>query len=224
MTGRKPPVSRHSPSSTGQTGPVADRPYHMAQTTRFTYRHLPHWEVEEGRYFITVRCADSLPREAVLRLAELAETQRLIEPSSAQFAAHQRQLFLTLEKYLDKGHGSCPLLHAEAAAIICDELTTVTDWRVSAPHFTVMPNHWHALLIPGPDCPHTLSDIMKRLKGRTAKRLRTLLGGRGPVWQREWFDRWMRSDAEHEKCVAYIRNNPVKAGLIRNWMEHPRTR
>jgi len=61
---------------------------------------------------------------------------------------------------------------------------------------------------------------MKRLKGRTARRIRALLGGRGPVWQREWFDHWMRSDAEWEKCVAYIRNNPVKAGLAPIWSDH----
>jgi len=44
------------------------------------------------------------------------------------------------------------------------------------------------------------------------------------VWQREWFDRWIRDEAEWEKCVAYIRNNPVKAGLARTWVEHPWTK
>jgi len=95
---------------------------------------------------------------------------------------------------------------------------------VAVPHFTIMPNHWHALLVPDPSSPHALSTIMKRIKGRTAKRLRALLGGSGPVWQREWFDRWMRSDAEWEKSVAYIRNNPVKAALVGSWSEHPWTK
>jgi len=153
----------------------------LAHTTRFTYQHLPHWEVEQGRYFVTVRCADSLPREAVLRLTELAEIQRLIEPRSARFAAHQRETFRTLEKYLDRGHGSCPLRDAATAHVVQDELASLSDWHVSAPHLTIMPNHWHALLVPPTDCPHTLSAIMKRLKGRTAKRIRTLAGGSGPV-------------------------------------------
>jgi hypothetical protein len=129
-------------------------------------------------------------------LAGLAETQRLIEPRSTQFAIHQRTIFRTWEKYLDNGHGSCPLRHAEAAEVICTEIPTFTDWQVSAPHFTVMPNHWHALLVPTPNCAHSLSAIMKPLKGRTARSLRALLGSSGPIWQLEWFDRWMRSDAE----------------------------
>jgi putative transposase len=194
----------------------------MAQTIRFTRRHLPHWEVEQGRYFVTVRCADSLPREAVLRLSELGEAQRLIEPRSAPFAAHQRIIFRTLEKYLDGGFGSCPLKDPLVARIIQDELHALLDGQVSVPHFTLMPNHWHALLVPAPDRP--LSSIMKHLKGRTARRIRNLVGGTGPVWQREWFDRWIRDDAEWVKCVTYIQNNPVKAGLVRNWTDHPWTK
>jgi putative transposase len=196
----------------------------MAQTTRFTYRHLPHWEVKQGRYFVTVRCADSLPREAVLRLIELAETQRTIEACSDAFAAHQRQIFHTLESYLDSSRGSCPLRDPKAARILRDELVGIHDWQITVPHFTIMPNHWHALLVPPLDSPPPLSAIMKRLKGRTAKRLRSLIGGTGPVWQREWFDRWIRSETEWGKCAAYIRNNPVKAGIVSTWSEHPWTR
>jgi len=192
----------------------------MAQTIRFARRNLPHWEVAQGRYFITVRCADSLPEEAVLRLKELAEALRSIEPRSDQFAALQRESFRTGEKYLDAGYGSCPLARTDAARIVRNEFAALADWQIAVPHFTIMPNHWHALLVPSPSSPHSLSAVMKRIKGRSAKPLRSLMGGAGPVWQREWFDRWMRNEAEYERCVAYIRNNPVKAGLARDWKEH----
>ena len=196
----------------------------MVQTLRFTRRHLPHWEVEHGRYFVTVRCEDSLPKEAVLRLKELAESIRSIEPNSEQFAGLQREAFRTAEKYLDAGYGSCPLALAGAAELIQSEFSALADWQVAVPHYTIMPNHWHALIAPEPNCPHALSAIMKRVKGRSAKSLRRLMGGQGPVWQREWFDRWIRSEAGWEKCVAYIRNNPVKAGLVQTWQQHPWTR
>jgi REP element-mobilizing transposase RayT len=192
-------------------------------TTRFSYRHLPHWEVEQGRCFITVRCADSLPRDAILRLQELAEVQRAIAPRSPHFAEHQRFIFRTLEKHLDGGFGACPLKQAEAAKLVIHELDQLREWNVAVPHYSITPNHWHALLVPRSNH-HSLSAIMKRVKGRTAKRIQSLLVGRGPVWQREWFDRWIRDDAEWEKCVAYIRNNPVKAGLADAWHEHPRTK
>jgi REP element-mobilizing transposase RayT len=188
-------------------------------TIRFTHRKLPHWEVESGRYFITVRCADSLPRATVLRLQELHRGLGHIAPRSPEFAAEQRRLFQTMEKYLDAGLGSCPLRRTDCARIVTEELAALVDWDVS-----VMPNHWHALLIPGSANAYSLSAIMKRVKGRTAKRIRTLIGGQGAVWQGEWFDRWVRDEAEWNRIVTYIQNNPVKAGLAGTWSDHPWTR
>jgi len=196
----------------------------LAQTVRFKRRNLPHWEVEGGRYFVTVHCADSLPREAVARLKEIHHAMAGTEPQSLQFLALQRRHFATLERYLDAGHGKCMLREPRAAEVIVTELSALSEWQVHVPHFSILPNHWHALLVPRRDLAHSLSAVMKRLKGRSAASIRKSIGGRGPVWQREWFDRWTRNDAEWEKCVAYIRNNPVKAGLVREWQQHPWTK
>ena len=193
-------------------------------TIRFRRGKLPHWEVEGGRYFITVRLADSLPDEVVARLQEIHQTLSTIESASEQFAALQRQYFRTMEKYLDAGTGSCAHCDPRCAQAIVAELAALSEWAVDAPHFAIMPNHWHALLVPRAECVHSLDQVMKRLKGRTAKQLRRIVGGSGTVWQREWFDRWMRDDSECEKTVAYIRNNPVKAGLAARWEDHPWTR
>ena len=171
-----------------------------------------------------MRCADSLPREAVLRLREIADNLGKIAPQSSQFVELQRESFRTMDKYLDAGYGGCPFNQSAAAQIVIEGLISLTDWRVAAPHFTIMPNHCHIMLVPDTKCLHSLSETMKRLKGRSANRLRRLIGGSGPVWQREWFDRWMRNDAEWDKCVAYIRNNPVKAGLAQAWTDHPWTK
>ena len=38
----------------------------------------------------------------------------------------------------------------------------------------------------------------------------------GPFWQREYYDHLLRSEAEFERAVRYVLNNPVKAHL-RNW-------
>jgi hypothetical protein len=71
--------------------------------------------VEGARYFVTVRCADSLPLEAVRRLKELTAALNSSEPHSIQFAALQRESFRTAEKYLDAGYGSCPLVRHDAS-------------------------------------------------------------------------------------------------------------
>jgi putative transposase len=197
---------------------------HLTRTTRFSRRNLPHWEVEGGRYFVTVRCADSLPHEAIARLAGIQEALAAVEPRSGQFADLQRRYFSTMEKYLDAASGACVLRDERAACAVVAEFSALTEWQIDVPHYTVMPNHWHAMIITREGCRHSLSAVMKRMKGRSAHAIRAAVGGKGAVWQREWFDRWMRSNAELEKCVAYIRNNSVKAGLARDWSEHPWTK
>lgn len=194
------------------------------RTIKFTRRHLPHWEVEAAEYFVTVRCADSLPGDATERIVELHRHLACIPPRSIEFASLQRQLFRTLEKYLDAGHGVCPLRHSACARIVLEEFSALAECGASVSHFTIMPNHWHALIAPLGNCQHSLSQIMKRLKGRSARRIRQAIGGRGAVWQREWFDRWLRNPQERARVVDYIRGNPVRAGLADDWASHPWTR
>ena len=43
------------------------------KTTGFWVGRLPHWEVEDGRYFITVHLAGAIPAEGCRRLRILAE-------------------------------------------------------------------------------------------------------------------------------------------------------
>ena len=113
----------------------------LKRTLRFTRRNLPHWEVEGGRYFITVRCADSLPREVVARLDEIHRQIAAIEPASAQFATEQRRYFALMEKYLHAGYGSCPLREGSIAQAMIGEFRLLAEWDIEVPHFTIMPNH-----------------------------------------------------------------------------------
>ncbi len=196
----------------------------LVETISFRRGKLPHWEVKNGRYFVTVRLADSLPSVVVAQLQETHRALSAIESASAQFGALQRQYFHTMEKYLDAGTGACLLRDPAHAGIVRTELLALEAWNVAVPHFTIRPNHWHALIVPSADGTRSLGEIMKRIKGRTGRQVRATAGGGGVVWQREWFDRWIRDDHEWDKTVAYIRNNPVKAGLAATWAEHPWTK
>jgi len=196
----------------------------LAGATRFHRRNLPHLEVAGGRYFITVRAAGSLPSEVVACLLDIRRELCAAAPQSEQLRSCQRRYFQTMEKYLDREARNFALRNPAAAAALVAEFASLSEWGVEVPHYSIMPNHWHALLVPQDGCVHSLSEIMKRLKGRSAKAIRQQCGGRGPVWQREWFDRWIRDEAEGTRVVNYIRNNPVKAGLAREWRDHPWTR
>jgi hypothetical protein len=41
-----------------------------------------------------------------------------------------------------------------------------------------------------------------------------LLGTFGPVWQEESFDHVLRNDGSFQEKLEYIRQNPVRRGLI----------
>jgi REP element-mobilizing transposase RayT len=88
-----------------------------------------------------------------------------------------------------------------------------------------MVNHVHLLLRAKPiDSPGQgasdpllpISSITKRIKGYTAREANLILGRTGePFWQQESFDHWVRDETEFFRIVAYIENNPIKAGLVK---------
>jgi len=82
----------------------------------------------------------------------------------------------------------------------------------------VMPEHAHLLLTPLSDekgWPYGLPAILKLIKGASARRVNQLLGSNGPVWQEESFDHVLRSQESLEEKLEYIRQNPVRRGLVK---------
>jgi len=90
-------------------------------------------------------------------------------------------------------------------------------YRLSA--WLVMPNYVHMLLTPCEN--QDVSAILHSLKSYTANEANKLSGRTGQFWQPESFDRWIR-DADHfARVIAYIENNPVKAGLCKRPEDWP---
>src|SRR5262249_23976850 len=65
-----------------------------------------------------------------------------------------------------------------------------------------------------------LSAWMKSLKNRLSKTLR-LNGITGPHWQKGFFDHLLRSEESYEQKWHYVRENPVRHGLVKNWQDWP---
>jgi REP element-mobilizing transposase RayT len=82
----------------------------------------------------------------------------------------------------------------------------------------VMPDHVHLLLSPlrdEKDWPYSLPTILKALKGTSARSVNKLSGASGPVWQEESFDHVLRSQESFAKKLEYLRQNPVRRGLVK---------
>lgn len=76
----------------------------------------------------------------------------------------------------------------------------------------VMPDHAHLIfrLIK----PYELSQVLQRIKGRSARLINQLLKSEGSVWSDESFDHIIRHAAELEEKLEYVRQNPVKRVLV----------
>ena len=87
----------------------------------------------------------------------------------------------------------------------------------------VMPEHVHLLLTPLRNevgDVYWLADILKGIKGSSARDVNRILSSAGPVWQEESFDHVIRSDEILEEKMEYIRQNPVRRGLARRPEEY----
>jgi REP element-mobilizing transposase RayT len=162
--------------------------------------YLPHRDAPGLVQFVTFRLAGAMPGsrraewEAILQLEE------------------NRTRRLRLEEYLDRGLGECWLRDSNLASIVAEALRFFEGDRYRLRAWVVMPNHVHVLLetlaVP-------LAQILQSWKSYTARTANRLLGRTGIFWEREYWDTWIRDEAQEKKAVRYIESNPVKAGLVR---------
>jgi REP element-mobilizing transposase RayT len=180
---------------------------------------LPHWEKEEGLYFITFHLADSLPRSVLAKIAERHHILATARQKNANLLPEQKALLAAysrtrMEEYFDRGAGSCPFLDMRIADAMAAALRfrEGTHYRLLA--WCVMPNHVHvvARLFPGRE----LARVVKAWKNFSAKAANQALGRRGRFWQREYYDRMIRNENELDRAIRYVLENPAKAGL-ENW-------
>ena len=84
-----------------------------------------------------------------------------------------------------------------------------------------MPDHVHFFCLSdnGPSAT-SLPRFIGGFKQWTAKRMLREKGLSPPLWQKQFFDRLLRSNESYELKWLYVRDNPVRAGLVdaaENW-------
>jgi REP element-mobilizing transposase RayT len=181
---------------------------------------LPHLKREGAIYFVTFRLADSLPAHEVARLKQ--ERKVILEQARAAKSPltwHEEEQLLAwycdkVEVLLDAGHGACWLSQPNIAGLVATAFKHFDGERYELRAWAVMPNHVHAIVWPMPG--QTLSEILHSWKSFTSSQANKILNRTGKeFWQGESFDHWIRNDAECTRLVAYVENNPVKAGFCK---------
>jgi len=93
----------------------------------------------------------------------------------------------------------------------------------------VMPDHVHALFQPWSKNEASqdetkfwsLTELMRSLKSFTAREINRADEKVGPVWEKETFDRYIRSDHDLAEKFHYILRNPWDAGVAKQNEEYP---
>ncbi len=98
-----------------------------------------------------------------------------------------------------------------AFAVISCIITGRTLYHYWLLGFVVMPDHLHIVLKPRKI---TLSEVMKSLKGASARTVNRRRGLQGVVWQKRYLSRPISSDRFLTSAIRYIEANPIRANIV----------
>jgi putative DNA methylase len=170
--------------------------------------YLPHLDQPGLVQFLTFRLHDSVPAHLI------EQWKKELQCESSLPAADPRVIELRkrIAEFEDAGHGACYLRDERIAALVQDALLHFDGERYYLLEWVIMPNHVHVLVEPFQG--YRLGDIVHSWKSFTAKEANRILERAGQFWMPDYFDRFIRDEKHLAAVREYIRNNPVKAGLV----------
>jgi RecG-like helicase/REP element-mobilizing transposase RayT len=124
-------------------------------------------------------------------------------------------------------HRRC--LSPQARTIVLNTWRHFHNARYELFALCVMPDHVHALFQPWPKNEASreetifwsLTELMRSLKSFTAREINRAEGKSGAVWEKETFDRYIRSDRGLAEKFHYILCNPWDAGVAKQNQDYP---
>ncbi len=143
----------------------------------------------------------------VFRLADALPSPVLAELN----ARRPGDRIVAAEGCLDAGVGSRALAEPPVAGVVATALAHFDGQRYRLHAWCIMPSHVHVLAAQAEGWP--LPDVVHAWKSFSAKAINRRLDRHGHFWAANYFDRFMRDEAQFEAARAYIEANPVKAGL-----------
>lgn len=198
--------------------------------------YIPHYEAKDKYQLITYRLADSLPKEVMKKISggSLDYSGAPLSDAAKKKALERRQY---IETCLDNGFGSCLLSEPVLAQKVIESWQFFNKQKYDLIAYVVMPNHVHLLIKVYEN--QALGNLVRSWKLFTTnfvlnhselreKFLRSYTcaasesgAPRFSIWQREYWDRFIRDERYFQQAITYIHNNPVKAGLVTQAKDWP---
>ena len=129
--------------------------------------------------------------------------------------SHNRAVivFLTV---CTKGRRPC-LASPGAAQLICAAWAAAEFWHVG--RFVILPDHLHLFCAPATFPSYPLNQWINFWRRAVAIQWPTPHGR--PLWQKDYWDRQLRSGDSYSEKWQYVRGNPVRHGLVANAADWP---
>lgn len=195
----------------------------------FYKRNLPHFQPENGLFFITTRIANSLPMKVIVEIKnqkhDFEQFLEHVEENKKQLAIREfhKHYFKRFDELLDNNNQNRKwLMNPDIQQIIKQNFMHWNKIRYNLITYCIMPNHLHLVirpLIKSSEIYESLAKIMFSIKSYAANECNKILDRKGQFWQHESYDHYIRNNDELNFYVNYILQNPVKAGLV-NKPEH----
>jgi putative transposase len=96
--------------------------------------------------------------------------------------------------------------------------TTCKENSIPLYAYCVMPDHVHLLL--GASETKGIVELVREIKSLST-RLAWQHGHKGAIWQRSFYDRFLRRDEDCTEIAKYIVHNPVRKGIVECWEDYP---
>ena len=204
----------------------------------FHRRHLPHFQQPGQEYFVTWCIKDAVPPRALESYTkQLKEVSNQIDNAKSRKVDDKLIMELKFEfskirkKYMKAFDD---LLHLQTEFIVDLSKDDNTQAVINALCFwegkklenyaiCVMSNHVHWVFRVFENdengMPVYLQDIMQSVKRFSANQINKLENRTGSLWHNESYDTTIRDDFHLYNAINYTIENPVMAGLVKNWWE-----
>jgi len=202
----------------------------------FHRRHLPHFQQSGQAFFVTWSIKDAVPPRALeIYTIQLLEISNRIDNANANKADEKiiselKFEFAKVRKKQMKAYDDLLHLQIEFIVNLSKEENTqavinaLSYWegkRIENYAICVMTNHVHWVFRvfekDEKGKPVYLQDVLQSVKRFSANQINKLESRTGSLWHNESFDTTIRDDLHLHNAINYTINNPVAAGLVKDW-------
>ena len=204
----------------------------------FHRRHLPHFQQSGQAYFVTWCIKVAIPPKALenytLQLKqlhseiEIAKTtksgEEIISELKIEFSRVRKKYMIAFDDLLHiQTKFIVNLSKDEYTQVILNALSFWEGKRIENYAICAMSNHVHWVFrVLDKDengKPVYLQDILQSVKRYSANQINKLENRKGSLWQNESYDTTIRDELHLYNAINYTLENPVSAGLVKNWWE-----